>query len=188
MLRRLAFRDQNDVDVFGDHGIQIVESERKLIDPHHPLARSEIDGPQRVPDEQPGCVLFGRCDAVLQIEDHAVGGVKPRVGKELRLVARQVESRPPEALLLPRCGSFPVPWRKPGLSDIGAIRAPGGRLHPRHQDERESPEVLRDRCVTHAQQVKSPGPPLGSSHRTPTRPAPDRVSRRIRPDDADPTV
>ncbi len=93
-----AFRlgEKNEVGRFRDDRLEILEAQRKLIDPHHALGALEIDTPQRVPHQQPCRVLFGWMDGILEIEDHGIRPMDAGVDHELGLVAGQVEPRAPQ--------------------------------------------------------------------------------------------
>ena len=77
----------------GHDRVQVLEPERELVDPHHPLGAAEVDRAERVAHEEPRGVLLGGVHRVLEVEDDAVGLVQAGVDHELGLVAREVEPR-----------------------------------------------------------------------------------------------
>ncbi len=143
----LGLRQEDEVGSLGHHRLQILQAQRKLVDPHHALGADEVDAAQSVPHQQAGRVLLGRVDGVLQIEDHAVRPVNAGVDHELGLATGQVETRAPQPV--PGTGSA-TGYRPLGprvAFRLGA-GAEGGRLYTGRDGEGESSLVVdRDPSV-----------------------------------------
>ena len=98
----LDFRNQNQIRTLAHHFRQIFESQRQLVDPHHALARSEIDSTQSISHQDASRIFLSAMHRIFQIENHRIGRMQRGVDVVFRLGSRQVEPRPAQTVLLRR--------------------------------------------------------------------------------------
>ena len=83
------------LDRLGDDPVEVVHNGLALVDPDHRLHVSEVQLPEGVCHQDPGLVLPGGGNAVLQVKDYGIGpGIKGLL-HEPRTVAGDVEPGPP---------------------------------------------------------------------------------------------
>src|SRR6266576_1013507 len=83
---------------------QVFEAKRKLVNAHHALAGAEIDGAQRIANEDASGIFFGVVHRIFQVEDDRVGTVQRGVDRVLGFGAREIQTRAAQTVFGRRIG------------------------------------------------------------------------------------
>jgi hypothetical protein len=132
----LDLRNQDHVRLFRGNRSQIVQAQRQRVDPHHSLRAHEVHRAQQIPYDETRGVLVARVDGVLQVEDHAVRPVQPRIDRQLGLISRQVEPRSTKAVTSRRLARENSPLRSGVTTGNSRLPQCGLDSGPDHRIER----------------------------------------------------